>query len=61
MQIDRPSRSLQSFTMLVPVAHRVSAQEIANRRFISLSDLFREAIAEKIKREARDEASANAQ
>ena len=37
--------------MLVPVEHRVSAQEIANRRFISLSDLFREALAEKIERD----------
>jgi hypothetical protein len=48
--------------MLVPVEHRVSAQEIADRRFISLSDVFREAIAEKLKRERepRDEAHADA-
>jgi hypothetical protein len=39
--------------MLVPVEHRISAQEIADRRFISLSDVFREALAEKLEREKR--------
>lgn len=51
MPIEHCPRPLQPFTMLVPVEHRVSAQEIANRRFISLSDLFREALAEKIERD----------
>jgi hypothetical protein len=57
-----PFPRLQPFTMLVPVEHRVNAQQIADRRFISLSDLFREAIAEKLERErsARDEADCHA-
>ena len=46
--------------MLVPVQHRISAQEIATRRYISLSDFFREALAEKLEREQREEAVADA-
>lgn len=46
--------------MLVPVEHRVSAQEIATRRYISLSDFFREALAEKLQREKREEAVTDA-
>lgn len=47
------SRELRPFTVLVPIAHRTAAQQIADRRHISLSDLFREAVAEKIAREPK--------
>lgn len=53
-------RQFQSFTLLVPLEHRIFAQEIAARRFISLSDFFREALSEKLAREKRDEAVAHA-
>lgn len=60
MSSDRSPRQLQPYTLLVPVEHRVVAQEIATRRYISLSDFFREALAEKLERERRDEAVAHA-
>ncbi len=41
--------------MLVPAEQRASAQTIADRRFISLSDVIREALAEKLEREKRVE------
>jgi hypothetical protein len=55
---DHSSRQLQPLTVLVPLEHRVSAQRIADSRFISLADLIREALAEKLDRERREHADA---
>jgi len=52
---DRSPRQLQRVSMLIPVEQRSGAQEIADRRFISLSDVIREAIAEKIERAKRED------
>jgi Arc/MetJ-type ribon-helix-helix transcriptional regulator len=49
-----PSRELHRTSVMIPVEQRLSLQELADRRYVSLSDTIREAIAEKIKRE-RDE------
>ena len=58
MPAERTSRELQRTSVMVPVAQRVELQELADRRYLSLSDTIREAIAEKIKRERREEAQA---
>ena len=41
---------------MIPVEQRVCLQQIADKRFISLSDTIREAVREKIERE-REEAT----
>ena len=53
---ERPSRELQRPSVMIPVEQRVCLQQIADKRFISLSDTIREAVREKIERE-RDEAT----
>jgi Arc/MetJ-type ribon-helix-helix transcriptional regulator len=51
---ERSTRDLQRTSVMLPVEQRTSLQQIADRRFLSLSDTIREAISEKLARE-RDE------
>ena len=53
---ERPSRELQRTSVMLPVSQRLSLQELADKRYLSLSDTIREAISEKLERE-RDEAN----
>jgi hypothetical protein len=43
--------SLRRLTVLMPVQYRASAQELAKRQHLSLSDVVRQAVAEKVARE----------
>jgi metal-responsive CopG/Arc/MetJ family transcriptional regulator len=45
---------LRGMSVKIPDAWRREAQRIADRRYISLSDMFREALREKIERERAD-------
>lgn len=53
---ERSSRELQRTSVMIPVSQRNCLQELADRRYLSLSDTIREAISEKLERE-RDEAT----
>jgi Arc/MetJ-type ribon-helix-helix transcriptional regulator len=54
---ERPSsRELQRTSVLIPAEQRISLQQLADRRYLTLSDTIREAISEKLERE-RDEAT----
>ena len=51
MAVDRPARELYRTSVMLPVEERHELQEIADRRYISLSDVLREAVLEKVRRE----------
>jgi metal-responsive CopG/Arc/MetJ family transcriptional regulator len=50
---ERPSRGLYRTSVMLPIEERHELQEIADRRYISLSDAIREAVIEKVQREKR--------